>query len=44
MNLSANLGLRPRPGETPDEASIAEEPRPTWAAIHTAARITKASE
>jgi uncharacterized protein YecE (DUF72 family) len=46
MNLAANLGLRPRPGGAPDEASIAEEPRPTWAAIHTpaAARITNASE
>jgi uncharacterized protein YecE (DUF72 family) len=44
MNLAANLGLRPRPGGTPDEASIAEEPRPAWAPIHTAARITKASE
>jgi len=44
MNLSANLGLRPRPGSAPDQASIAEEPRPVWAAIHTAARITKASE
>ena len=44
MNLAANLGLRPRPGTAPDEASIAEEPRPTWAAIHTAARITNASE
>jgi uncharacterized protein YecE (DUF72 family) len=33
MSLSAKLGLRDRPGEAPDAASIAEEPRPTWAAI-----------
>jgi len=46
MNLAANLSLRPRPGAAPDQASIAEEPRPTWAAIHTpaGARITNASE
>jgi uncharacterized protein YecE (DUF72 family) len=44
MNLSAILGLRAPPGEGPDPASIAEEPRPTWAAIHAGARITKASE
>ena len=48
MNLSAKLGLRPPPGPGPDPASIAEEPRPTWAPIratvHAGARITKASE
>jgi uncharacterized protein YecE (DUF72 family) len=33
MNLSAKLALRPPPGNAPDEASIAEQPRPTWAAI-----------
>jgi uncharacterized protein YecE (DUF72 family) len=48
MNLSAKLGLRKPPGAGPDPASIAEEPRPTWAPIrptaHAGARITKASE
>jgi uncharacterized protein YecE (DUF72 family) len=44
MNLSAKLGLRPPPGKGPDPASIAEDPRPTWAAVHAGARITKASE
>ncbi|MDB5318461.1 MAG: hypothetical protein JWN40_92 [Phycisphaerales bacterium] len=33
MSLSAKLGLREPPGAGPDPASIAEEPRPTWAAI-----------
>ncbi|HEY7115403.1 MAG TPA: DUF72 domain-containing protein [Tepidisphaeraceae bacterium] len=33
MNLSAKLAVRERPGEAPDPVSIAEQPRPTWAAI-----------
>jgi len=33
MRLSALLSLRPKPGEGPDPATIAEEPRPTWAPI-----------
>jgi uncharacterized protein YecE (DUF72 family) len=33
MNLSAKLGLRKPPGTGPDPASIAEEPRPTWARL-----------
>jgi uncharacterized protein YecE (DUF72 family) len=44
MNLSAKLGLRPPPSKGPDPASIAEKPRPTWAAVHAGVRITKASE
>ena len=34
MNLAAKLGLRPPPGEAPDEASIAEQPRAQWAPVN----------
>ena len=34
MNLSALLGLRDRPAATPDPKEIAEQPRPTWAAVN----------
>jgi uncharacterized protein YecE (DUF72 family) len=33
MNLAWRLGIRPRPGEGPDPASIAEEARASWAPI-----------
>jgi len=33
MRLSAMLDLRPKPGDGPDPATIAEEPRATWAPI-----------
>lgn len=34
MHLAAKLGLRPPPGDAPDEASIAEQPRAQWAQIN----------
>ena len=40
MRLSALLDLRPPPGDGPDPATIAEEPRPTWAAIHLKRKTT----
>jgi uncharacterized protein YecE (DUF72 family) len=43
MNLSAKLGLRDPPGDAPDEASIAEQPRAQWAPINRKWRYTPAS-
>jgi uncharacterized protein YecE (DUF72 family) len=41
MTLAAMLGLRARPGASPDSKEIAEQPRPVWAPIHKPRRSTK---
>ena len=43
MHLAAKLGLRPPPGDAPDEASIAEQPRAQWAPVNRKWRYTPAS-
>jgi uncharacterized protein YecE (DUF72 family) len=43
MNLAAKLGLRDSPGAAPDEATIAEQPRTTWAPVNRKWRYTPVS-